>query len=67
MDDDRYQILAAAYLKQLAVADMKVWRQHNTGQEARDLPDQPLSHELAKQVGSMKRVMHLKGFGNAKG
>jgi hypothetical protein len=58
MDEDRYQTLAAAYLKALARADMRAYRQHRTaGENAAPEPDA----ETRKLVGRMKRV-RLAGY-----
>ena len=57
-DDDRWQTLAAEFLRKLARRDMRVWKARSTGQAALDDEDLPAP---TKWVGSMKRL-HLKGF-----
>ena len=58
-DDDRWQTLAAEYLKKLARNDMRIWRSRSMGQDAR-IEDQPMPSGMAKLIGELKRVRHQK-------
>jgi hypothetical protein len=57
MSDDRYQELAAAYLRQLAKADMKAWRLRQYAVENAQLAE-PLDHESAMEMRQLRRVTH---------
>lgn len=61
MHDDDYQALAVKRLRELAEADMRVWRQRVNGMDACDDETMVMPHEVAKIIGyGTKRVRRAK-------
>jgi hypothetical protein len=59
-DPDRYEQLAAAYLKALAAQDMRYWRVAANGQSGG--VDDEYDEETRKSIGQMKRVHRLRSL-----
>src|SRR5262249_6775006 len=57
-DDDRWERLAARFLRLLAQRDMIVWRQHRANGEKQLGP--PVDHEEALAMARLKRVTKVR-------
>jgi hypothetical protein len=55
---ERWNTLAAEFLRRLARRDMAIWAARRDGREACE-DDTPFPHETAKMIREMKRVQRL--------